>query len=131
MLGRSAYGTMARKRRRPQIEVFQVFGIFNSNRKSDPMLSITEVTSALEAKGAFDHANLIDPASITTVALSLASMPNANEYALWLSFYAARYQVSTAALAVDVLIVLSHAAEYVGAAIAKAAGSQVKQLAAV
>jgi hypothetical protein len=92
---------------------------------------IRTITDALQAKGVFDLATLIDPEAIVNVALSLASMPNANEYALWLGFYAARFEVSTDALATDALIVLAHASEYVNTAIAKAAQSQIKQLAMV
>ena len=142
MLRRSAYGTMVRKRRGPQIKVFQVLRIFgnhltrgnsnpevvNSDRKSDPMLSITEVTTALEAKGVFDRANLIDPASITTVALSLANTATPNEYMLMLSLWAIHHQVSTTALAVDVLMVLAHAGEFVGKAIAISATAQLRAM---
>lgn len=92
---------------------------------------ILAIVDALTAKGVFDAARLLDPASIVTVALSLASMPTPNEYALWLGCYAARYEVSTAALAVDVLIVLSHAADFVDAQIASAAKSEVRRLASV
>jgi hypothetical protein len=146
MLGRWTYGPMIRKRKGLQTSVFQVFGNsgnhspeailiprpVSTHRKGDPLnADIRTITDALQAKGVFDLATLIDPESIVNVALSLASMPNANEYALWLGFYAARYEVSTDALATDALIVLAHAGEYVNAAIAKAAQSQVKQLAMV
>lgn len=71
------------------------------------------------------------PEAIVNVALSLARMPNPSDYKLWLALYANRYQVSTTDLAVDVLIVLSYAADFVGSVISKASASQVKQLVAV
>lgn len=91
---------------------------------------IRTITSILASKGVFDLACLLNPEAIVTVAFNLASMSDPNEYALWLGLYAARYQVSTAALTVDVLIVLSHSADFVDARIARAAKSELRQLAA-
>jgi hypothetical protein len=90
-----------------------------------------EITNALEAKGVFNLARLLDPEAITAVAMKLATSPGPNEYSMWLDFYAMRYSVATYALAEDVLIVLSHSAEYVGDFIAKNARSAVCQLVAV
>jgi hypothetical protein len=139
MLGRSTYGVSARKcKGLTKLASFRssaTLGIFSPrhltfDRKGDPLnADIRTITDALQAKGVFDLATLLDPEAIVNVALSLANMPNANEYALWLSFYAARYEVSTDTLATDALIVLAHADGYVNADIAKAAQSQVKQLA--
>jgi hypothetical protein len=103
-----------------------------SRRKVDQLnADIRTIASILESQGVFDQASLLDPEAIVNVALSLAGMPNPNEYKLWLALYASRYQVSTADLATDVLIVLSHAADFVGSVISKASASQVKQLVTV
>lgn len=102
------------------------------DRKGEPLnADIRTITDALEAKGVFSLAYLLDPEAIVNVAMALATTPNPNDYTLWLGLYAARYEVATHDLAVDVLIVLSHAADYVGAGIAKAAHSEVRQLAVV
>jgi hypothetical protein len=88
------------------------------------MIEINEIVDTLESTGVYDTANLIDPVSITKVALSLANTATPNEYIEMLGLWAAVHQVSTTDLAVDVLAVLARAGQFVGPIIATSAAAQ-------
>jgi len=92
------------------------------------MIEINEIVDALESTDVYDTANLIDRVSITKVALSLAETATPNEYLEMLSLWAIHHQVSTTDLAVDVLVVLAHAGEFVGTIIATSAASQLRAM---
>lgn len=89
---------------------------------------IREITDALESKGVFSVARLLDPEGIVHVAMVLATAPGPSEYRMWLDVYAAHYGVGTTELAMDALVVLSHCGEFVGHGISNAAQSHVRQL---
>jgi hypothetical protein len=147
MLGRNAYSAYDPKIPEAQKCGVQVFGIQSSAQGAFTQERLTvlytatpegtgvvmnagirSIVDALEPMGVFDLATLLDPATITNVAIDLASCRDPNEYAVWLKIFSESYGVSTSALATDVLIVLSYCSDHVGAVIANAAGNEVRQL---
>jgi hypothetical protein len=80
--------------------------------------TIPVITDILDARNVFDMARTIDPQALVTIAVNLVGCSTPNEFAMWLGFYAQSYAVDSFALAADMLVVLAHAAEFVGADIA-------------
>jgi hypothetical protein len=94
------------------------------------MDDISALVDHLESEGVFEVASILDPATLTSVALNLTETRNPNEYGMWLRFYADAFQVDRNELAAHVLVVLSNCDGHVKPDIAEAAMGHVRALAA-
>jgi hypothetical protein len=93
------------------------------------MTDISGIVYALEAEGVFSAANLLDPATLTRIALNLADARSPEEYGLWVHFYADGYQVDVNDLAANVLIVLANCNGHVKPDVVEASRRHVRALA--
>jgi hypothetical protein len=87
-----------------------------------------EITDVLEAAGAFKTATLLDPATLVSVAVNLASAETPDDYRIWLWYYAGAHQVDHLDLAEDILTVLSHCGQW-WPLLAKRCKNELRQMA--
>jgi hypothetical protein len=75
-------------------------------------LDIPSMVDALQETGVYEKVTILDPATITTIAVDLAMTHSPNEYRNWLCLYAMRHGLSANRLAANVMVILGECGEW-------------------